>query len=489
MIGQIEGFAAVRQMGRNRTLAFKHHAWNLSAFLFVTLNSMEDRYSWSWIEAQGAQAAEAWNGCAGRLLPAGPRYSLKEQRKRENAYDQALRAFEREARRAPRTRSERLLAQRRIVDAFPGFAAIALGLEPEAVQLLTGSFLPVGTQLARSARGFDATLSMADIIQALRNVWTACGLQALLGQPMELTASIFAYSMLYPYSDNCLDHPGLSNTQKLRFSGRFRQRLCGIQLSACNPREAAVWTMVQWIEEQYPRLHSPQVFDCLLAIHRAQEESLAQSDKGLRCQDPLDYSELLRITCSKGGTSVLANACLAQPRLTPEESQFAFEWGVLLQLGDDLQDVLEDLRRGSGTLFTRAAAQGEPLDSLVLQLLNFSQQVADRMDRLPNGTGLLKGLLRMSWRSLILMAVADAQAFFSRAFLAELEPSSPFRFDFLRGRNEKLTGRQALYSILFDAFLEAAPDEQTGLPLPRQSFAHAGFLPAAEPGSLSSSFA
>jgi hypothetical protein len=196
MIGQIEGFAAVRQMGRNRTLAFKHHAWNLSAFLFVTLNSMEDRYSWSWIEAQGAQAAEAWNGCAGRLLPAGPRYSLKEQRKRENAYDQALRAFEREARRAPRTRSERLLAQRRIVDAFPGFAAIALGLEPEAVQLLTGSFLPVGTQLARSARGFDATLSMADIIQALRNAWTACGLQALLGQPMELTASIFAYSML-----------------------------------------------------------------------------------------------------------------------------------------------------------------------------------------------------------------------------------------------------------------------------------------------------
>jgi hypothetical protein len=450
---------------------------------------MEDRYSWSWVEAQSAQAAEEWNGCAERLLPAGPRYTSKEQCKREKAYDQALRAFEREARRAPRNPRERILARQRIVDVFPGFASIALGIEPEAVQLLTGSFLPIGTQLARWARGFDPTLSMADIIQALRNAWTACGLQALLGQPMELTPSIFAYSMLYPYSDNCLDHPGLSSAQKLRFSGRFRQRLCGHQLSACNSREASVWNMVQLIDEQYPRLRYPQVFDSLLAIHRAQEESLPQLDKGLRCGNPLGRSELLRISCAKGGTSVLANACLARPRLTPQESQFAFEWGVLLQLGDDLQDVREDVRRGSMTLFTYAADQGKPLDSLVVQLLNFSQRVADRMDRLPDGTGLLKGLLRMSWRSLILMAVANAQTFFSQTFLAELEPSSPFRFDFLRARNEKLTGRQALYSILFDAFLEAGPGEQNSLPRPSQSFAYADFLPAAEPGSLGSSFA
>jgi hypothetical protein len=375
------------------------------------------------------------------------------------------------------------------VDAFPRFASIALDLDAQAVQLLTGSFLPVGTQLARWARSFDPTLSMADIIQALRNAWTACGLQALLGQPMELTASILAYSLLYPYSDNCLDQSGLSSAQKLRFSGRFRQRLCGLSLSARNPREVAVWTMVRLIEEQYPRLRYPQVFDCLLAIHRAQEDSLPQLDKGLRSDRPLVDSEVLRISCAKGGTSVLANACLVKPWLTPEEAQFAFEWGVLLQLGDDLQDVGEDLRRGSVTLFTRAAAQGEPLDSLILQLLNFSQCVADSMDRLPNGTGLLKGLLRMSWRSLILMAVADAQAFFSPAFLAELEPFSPFRFDFLRERNEKMAGRQALYSILFDAFLEAGPGELTGLPLPDQSVADTALLPAAELRALSSSFA
>ena len=446
---------------------------------------MERRYSWTWIEAQTAQAIEAWNGCAGRSLPASPHFTRREQRKREKAYDEGLRSVEREARRAPRTPAERLQAQRRIVDVFPRFAAIALGLEAEAQRLLTDRFLPVGTQLARWARNFDATLGMDDIIQACRNAWTACGLQALLGQPMELTPSILAYSLLYPYSDNCLDHPELSNEEKLRFSERFRQRLCGERPAAQNQREAAVWTMVQLIEEQYPRPRYPQVFDCLLAIHRAQEQSIAQ----LHHDGCVDRSEVLRISCAKGGTSVLADACLAQPLLTPDESQFSFEWGVLLQLGDDLQDVREDLRRGSATLFTRAAAGGNPLDSLAVQLLNFNGLVADRMDRLPNGTAALKELLRMSWRSLILMAVADAQSFFSKAFLAELEPSSPFRFDFLRARNEKLTGRQALYAKLFDAFMEAGEDDRSVLPMPRKSFTEADAPPTGDIPCLSNSFA
>jgi hypothetical protein len=455
-------------------LIFKNCAWNLSTQRFVPLSSMEDHYSWSWVEAQVAQTIEAWNECAARSLPVIPRYTLKEQRIREKAYDQSLRAVEREARKAPRTPAERLLAQQRIVAFFPRFAANALGLEGEAVQLLTNSFLPVGTQLARWARSFDATLSMADIIQACRNAWICCGLQALLGRPVELTPSILAYSLLYPYSDNYLDQPELATAEKLLFSERFRQRLRGQQLSARNPREAAVWTMVQMIEEQYPRPRYPQVYDSLLAIHQAQEHSLAQLDSGGRF-DHSRANEVLRISCAKGGSSVLADACLTQPWLTPEERRFSFEWGVLLQLGDDLQDVRDDLARGSDTLFTRAAAQGK--------------QVADRMERLPNGTPNLKDLMRMSWRLLILMAVADAQQFFSPAFLAELEPCSIFRFDFLRARNEKLTGQQALYAILFDSLLETGKGDQSGLPLPGPSFSEADLHPTADLCALSSSFA
>ena len=295
----------------------------------------------------------------------------------------------------------------RVVAAFARFSATALDLGDDAIELLTDDFLPVGTQLGRWARQFDPTLSKADIIQASRNAWTACGLQPLLGESVKLTPAILGYSLLYPYSDNYLDRDGVTREAKLRFSRRFRERLRGDSAAAGDDREAAVWALVKLIEEQYPRAVYPQVFDCLLAIHRAQEESLAQ------VRSACSVDELLRVSCAKGGSSVLADACLAQPRLSDEESGFAFDWGVLLQLGDDVQDIRDDLQRGSVTLFSGAAARGERLDDLVRQLLNLSEQVSARMERMPNGGKTLKGLLRMSWRSLILMAVAESHAFFS----------------------------------------------------------------------------
>jgi hypothetical protein len=279
---------------------------------------------------------------------------------------------------------------------------------------------------------------------------------------MRLTPAILGYSLLYPYSDNYLDRTGVSKAEKLEFSARFRERLQGWRLAVRNPREAAIWAAVRLIEGEFPRPRFPHVYECLLAIHRAQELSIAQ----LKGSGDCDVLELLRISCAKGGTSVLADACLVRGCLSEEESRLAFEWGALLQLGDDLQDVREDLERGSASLFSRAAAMGKPLDELVMQLLSFSDRVTARMERLPNGSAELKDLLRMSWRNLILMAVAGTQEFFSRTLLAELEGSSPFRFDFLRARSRKLMGRQGLYAVLFDAFLEAGEGDIDGLPLP-----------------------
>jgi hypothetical protein len=454
---------------------------------------MEQRYPWSWVEAQAAETIVEWNRCALPSLPPSVRLTKREQRTHEKAYDAGLRAVQREGRRVPRNASERLIMQQRIVALFPRFASIALGLDDQENGLITNHFLPMGTELARWTRSFDATLSNADTIQACRNAWTCCGLQALLGKPMELTPSILAYSLLYPYSDNYLDHPRLTTADKLQFSERFRQRLCGHCLTPANPHETSVWTMVRLIEEQYPRTQYPQVYDCLLAIHRAQESSITQLNGNGAANNSqsnsLDSSELLRISCAKGGTSVLADACLTQPLLNPEEVRLSFEWGVLLQLGDDLQDVREDLRRGSITLFTRAVAQGKSLDALIQQLLHLSDRIAGRMDRMPHGPPSIKSLLRMSWRSLILMAVADVQAYCSPPFLAALEPCSSFRFKFLRDRNQSLTGRDALYDLLFDAFVEAGPSDRSKLPLPRNCFPAPDRNSVTEMRTLTSSFA
>jgi hypothetical protein len=449
---------------------------------------MRESYSWDWVEARVAEASAAWRGCAGRSMPAGPEYSEREHTRRERAYDRALRDVEREAKRAPVSRRARLRAQRRTVKAFAGFAAAALDLEDDAIELLTHEFLPVGTGLAQWARQFDPALSMADIIQACRNAWTACGLQPLLGRPVQLTPSILGYSLIYPYSDNFLDQQDVNSDEKRRFSARFRERLrlapegsyeqasgarpndasahAAPLLAACglppeDEREARLWALVGLVEQEYLRAEYPQVYESMLAIHRAQEGSIAQV--GSVAAD----ADLLRMSCAKGGTSVLADACMARGWLSEEESRFAFAWGVLLQLGDDLQDVRDDLRRGSVTLFSRAAAEGRPLDALTRQLLNFAERVGAWMDALPHGSPMLKRLLHMSWRSLIVGAVADSHMYFTPEFLREAERASAFRFGFLRERRERLASHDGLYRRLFEAFLESEGGALAGLPSPQ----------------------
>jgi hypothetical protein len=428
---------------------------------------MSQAYNWSWVQAQSAQAVELWQECAALSAPAGPRFTLKEQQQREKAFDGGIRDVERLLRKAQPGNPGRIAVQDQAVDAFARFSAAALGLEPAATVIITDDFLPLGKEFARSARRFDPNLGMSDIVQACRNAWTACGLQPLLGESMALSPSIFGYSLLYPYSDNYLDCMEVSSEAKLRFSARFRSRLCGEQISSQDDREAAIWAAVALIEEQYPRLAFPQVYDSLLAIHQAQEESIAQLGGRRWCND----AEILRVSCAKGGTSVLANACLSRGWVSEEEAFFSFEMGTLLQLGDDLQDLREDLRRDFATLFTVAVERGAPLDRLVAQLLNFHERVAVRMESLPHGSPTLRQLLRMSWRSLILGAVAHAPGFFSSAFLNELEASSPFRFAFLRDRSKKLTSRRGLYKTLFDACVEAPEVREASTPL-----MHAGQL-------------
>ena len=392
----------------------------------------------------------AWHACATHPLPIGPRYTLRQQRNRERAYDKCVRTVEEDLDRAPREKSGRFAFERRFAATFAHFAATALDLDAVAVSLITREFLPAGAKFARCARRFDARLSMEEIVQACRNAWTVCGLQPLLGRRLGVTPSIVGYSLLYPYTDNYLDRKEEAAELKRDFCRRFRRRLRGENLAAEDDHEAAVWALVAMIEGQYPRARYPQVFDCLLAIHQAQEESIAQLGAGSAGGD----HEILRISLAKGGTSVLADACLARGWLTAIESQIAFDWGALLQLGDDLQDLREDVGSGSATLFTLAISQGRPLDPLVAQLLNFSEHVGGELNDFPAGSAIFKDLLRMSWRSIIVAAVACVPEYCSRAFLSELEAASPFRFGFLEERSRRLAGRRGLYSRTFNAVVD-----------------------------------
>ncbi|MGA8025604.1 MAG: hypothetical protein WB992_00545, partial [Bryobacteraceae bacterium] len=257
--------------------------------------------------------------------------------------------------------------------------------------------------------------------------------------------AIFAYSMLYPYSDNYLDRPEISPEAKLRFSRRFRMRLAGDFLPPEDGLETSVWQCIELIESQYARSVYPQVYDCLLAIHEAQEQSIRQIHNA-------SDIDVLKLTFTKGGTSVLADAYLAAGSLTEFQARFAFEWGVVLQMGDDLQDLHQDRENGSLTLFTRTAGR-EPLDILTNQTFHFAQNVMLRMEDLPNGENVWKELLKRSSRSLIIRSVANARQFYSREYLTCLEAYSPVRFSFLQSRERLLSRRYAWFGKLFEALI------------------------------------
>src|SRR5579859_6797675 len=132
---------------------------------------------------------EAWFRAAGLEPLCSPgsetrRFSSREQKQREKAYDRALDDVRRTC------RMQRPDTEERLTGSFAVFGAEALDLGPDASDLLTQKFLPVGKQLARWAHRFDPTLSQADITQAARNAWTACGMQPLFGASLRLTPSI-----------------------------------------------------------------------------------------------------------------------------------------------------------------------------------------------------------------------------------------------------------------------------------------------------------
>src|SRR5262249_38831668 len=157
----------------------------------------------------------------------------------------------------------------------------------------------------------------------------------LFGRAMRLTPSIFAYSMLYPYTDNYLDDPSVSAETKRGFSVRFGRRLSGDRLEPANRHEGFIWGLVALIEEEDSRSEYPQVFDSLIQIHSAQEKSIRLLRKAGAAGDV----DVLRLSFEKGGTSVLADGYLAGGTLTSDQRRFVFYWGILLQLADDLQDV------------------------------------------------------------------------------------------------------------------------------------------------------
>jgi hypothetical protein len=357
----------------------------------------------------------------------GPAVGLRAKWRCRRRADRLVRRVCREVRRAPEEPAARARWERGLKARICDFGERCLGWPPsfrgaplaEEIFAATLEFVRRARELGERS---GVELAPGDLFQALRNVWIMNGLQVLLGRPVAVTPAVFAYSMLYPLTDNLLDDPAVPAAAKAAFNRRLGRRLAGGRPAAEDARERTVFDLVGEIEGELPRERHPRVFESLQAIHRGQVRSLGQQ------QGVMSDEALLAVSAEKGGTSVLADGFLVAGDLTPEEADWLFGYGVVLQLSDDLQDATEDRAAGHRTLFSVAAGR-RPLDQLTSRLARLTAEVlraAGRFDA--PGWPLVVELIGRSCPLLQLQAVAEQCALFTRAYVGRLERHFPVRF-------------------------------------------------------------
>lgn len=308
------------------------------------------------------------------------------------------------------------------------------GFTDDMLDLIFSDGYISSTQLfVKQAKAFNKDIQINDIFQAIRNVWIMNSIQILLSMDIESSPSIFAYSMLYPYTDNFIDSTVPSNKDKQEFNIRFRNRLLGDMVTPSTSLEKDIYRLISMIEEQYDRSTYPNVYCSLLGILDSQVSSLVLQDIK-KCSS---LSEIEDISFQKGSTSVIADGYLVDPYISDETVRFLFGYGSFLQLADDLQDIAEDSSCGHMTYFSYGAEKA-PLDVSTNKLFHFmTTALKDSTLDSPNATALMS-LMSFSCRYLILGAISANPQYFTKGYMRYMQKYSPVRFKFQRNLKAKL---------------------------------------------------
>jgi hypothetical protein len=391
-----------------------------------------------------------WEESAETLPEFNRSYSEEEQTEREtrfNAFQEKIKSFQ----------SKKNVRALKSFDPgqsfFPVFRAFlqnVFDFEPDQLEIiLSDDFKNVSKDFFYKARKFGPELSPENIYQGMRNVWIMNGLQLMMGIPVEITPSVFAYSMIYPYSDNLLDDPNISNFEKQEFSKRFNLRLHGETVEPYSHTESQLFRLVGMFEDQFPRNEFPEVYESLYAIQQGQTRSLNL----INCNG-LEESVVREICFEKGGASVLADGYLVAGHLSSEQEQALFGYGIYLQLLDDIQDVKEDAEAQTKTLFS--CLDGTPdLGAFVNRTIHFGRIAMEEL-RCFSGTEMetMLRLMNQSIETMVIESVGLNPQSYSKGYLQTLEKYSPLRFEYIR---QKRTQSKSQRFSMFKKYFEQAP--------------------------------
>jgi hypothetical protein len=393
------------------------HTCNPERIMSATVRELNQRF------------IDLWWECDTGMPDLGPPYTPHAQTQNEKQLRQFLDEVDRALVNPPRSREEAQSLQVRLGMAFRDLAEGALGFTAGQLDLLPSqAFSGVSEEFVRMARAFDPRLSFEDIYQAGRNAWTANGLQWLLGVPVRVTPSIFAYSLLYPYTDNYLDDPEISRATKRAFNDRFRRRLAGELLSPMDAQERVIFDLVAMIEKQYSRADHPAVFESLLDIHQAQGRSLNL----IRPAAAPGEVDVLGLSFAKGGASVLADGYLVSSSLSEAQRHYTYGHGIFAQLLDDMEDVEQDSQAGRLTLYSQPAGHWS-LDALANRTFHFGRRILKGLDCFDVEESVFD-VIRRGADLLLIDTIGRADRSYTGAYLRELEAHSPFRFLFVKGQ-------------------------------------------------------
>jgi len=395
--------------------------------------------------------SDIWEKSSGDLPDFHINYTAKEQQARENKFM----AFQQKLNALKTTKNAGSLSNgdpgKSFFPVFKTFLQNVFDFEQNQLDIiLSEKFRNVSKDFFYMARAFGPELSPENIYQGMRNVWIMNGIQLMMDIPAEITSSVFGYSMIYPYSDNYLDDPGISATDKQQFSERFNCRLHGLCEVPKNYTEMQLFKLVEMFEQQYPRKLFPKVYESLYAIQQGQTNSLK-----LMRVNGISNGQVQYIAFEKGGASVLADGYLVAGRLTQQQEQALFGYGVYLQLLDDIQDIKEDSEAGTRTMFSNLKMKN--MDEFVNQTIHFGRVALKEMECF-EGTEMVTflRLMNRSIETMIIESVGMNPACYSEEYLQELEKHSPMRFDFVRNRHSQSHSQR--FSLFRKYFEQAKPE-------------------------------
>jgi hypothetical protein len=394
-----------------------------------------------------AGCQQTWNHCQSGFPLFTTSYSEDTRKEKEDFFSGYMKKFRkvREDVKKGKPRPE----DSKFFRAFGRFMKVVYDFSDEGLSIvLHPDMIGVSKTFFSQAREFDPALKQEDLFQALRNVWIMNSLQLLLNLKVEITPSIIAYSLLYPYSDNILDDPAVSREEKIAFSRRFADRLAGTGEMAGNEREGKISRLVGMIEKQFPRESFPEVHESLMHIHRAQTRSMKLSDGGMN----LPEEEVLSICFDKGGASVLADGFLVAGKLPAEVQRFFFGFGVWLQLADDIQDIPEDIKSGTQTLFSGNKFRSRT--DLTNRTFHFGRQIIEDIKYCNSdiSTPFSKVILQ-SVELMIIQSVGINRRYFQQGYGDQMQEYSPIGFSFLKAARKN--GNPGRFRMLTQWF---APD-------------------------------